>query len=280
MSEETGQDNGPHEHEHELEVGDEDRLPWLEAVEEDDGGEGGPSVAKLIVAILIGLIAIGVIVGGLFWLGNRNQPGANGEIIAAPEGDYKVRPENPGGMNVSGEGEVAAQASAGQTPQGNLALNAPEAPVTQGGGQHQAAQAPGAPGQAGPHPAGTGPQAPGAQASAGTPGHPGAAPAPGHPAPAPAPGRPGQPPQHPAPQAPAAGGGATIQLGAFSSQAAANQAWTNLSGRFRYLAPLSHNVVSVQVGGRTLYRLRASGAAAADVCRRLQVAGEACSTVG
>ena len=248
MSHETGQDNGRDAEE--LEVGDEDRLPWLEAVEEDDGGEGGPSVAKLIAAIVIGLVAIGVIVGGLFWLGNRNQPGANGEIIAAPEGDYKVRPENPGGMNLSGEGEVSAAASAGQTPQGNLALNAPEAPVTQG--PHSAAPAP-APAQT-------------AQAPAPAPAHP--APAPQHPAPA---------PQHPAPPA---GGGATIQLGAFSSQAAANQAWTNLSGRFRYLAPLSHNVAAVQVGGRTLYRLRASGADAAGVCRRLQVAGEACSTVG
>src|SRR5438045_573428 len=115
MSDETtpaGQDNG-RDHD-ELEVGDEDRLPWLEAVEEDDGEGGGPSVAKLIAAIVIGLVAIGVIVGGLFWLGNRNQPGGGNDIIAAPEGDYKVRPENPGGMNVSGEGEVAAAASAGQ----------------------------------------------------------------------------------------------------------------------------------------------------------------------
>src|SRR3954453_17093363 len=124
MGEETGQDN----HEDELEVGDEDRLPWLEAVEEDEDGEGGPSVAKLVAAIVIGLVAIGVIVGGLFWLGNRNHQGGNNEIIAAAEGDYKVRPENPGGMNVSGEGEVAAAASAGATPQGNLALNAPETP--------------------------------------------------------------------------------------------------------------------------------------------------------
>jgi hypothetical protein len=236
MSDDTtpaGQDNG-RDHE-ELEVGDEDRLPWLEAVEEDDDGDG-PSVAKLIAAIVIGLVAIGVIVGGLFWLGNRNQPGANGEIIAAPEGDYKVRPENPGGMNVSGEGEVSAAASAGQTPQGNLNLRTPEAPVT---------RAPPAP-------------APVAQA-------------PAHPAPAPA--RPAPAPQH-------AAAGPTIQLGAFSSQAGANQAWTALSGRFRYLAPLSHNVMAAQIGGRTLYRLRASGADAAGVCRRLQVAGEACSPVG
>jgi hypothetical protein len=239
----TGQDNGRDEEE--LEVGDEDRLPWLEAVEEDEDGGDGPSVAKLVAAIVIGLVAIGVIVGGLFWLGNRNQPGANGEVIAAPEGDYKVRPENPGGMNVSGEGEVAAAASAGQTPQGNLNVNAvSETPVTQA-----------------PHPAPAAP-APAAQAPAPAP-----APAPAHPAPA------------PAPQAPAAAG-ATIQLGAFSSQAAANQAWSALAGRFRYLAPLSHNVVAAQVGGRTLYRLRASGADAAGICRRLQVAGEACSTVG
>jgi len=242
---ETGQDNGRHDDE--LEVGDEDRLPWLEAVEEDDGGSDGPSVAKLIAAIVIGLVAIGVIVGGLFWLGNRGQPGASGDVIAAPEGDYKVRPENPGGMNVSGEGEVAAAASAGQTPQGNLNVDAvPETPVTQ------------APRPAAPAPA------PAAQAPGAAPARPAPAPAPPRPAPAPAP----------------AAGGVTIQLGAFSSQASANQAWSSLAGRFRYLAPLSHNLVPVQSGGRTLYRLRASGADAANVCRRLQVAGEACSVVG
>ena len=36
---------------------DEDRLPWLEAVEDED--EGGPSALKLIVAVVIGLVAIG-----------------------------------------------------------------------------------------------------------------------------------------------------------------------------------------------------------------------------
>ena len=74
--------------------------------------------------------------------------------------------------------------------------------------------------------------------------------------------------------------GPTIQLGAFSSAAAANSAWTALAARFRYLAPLGHGVVPVQAGGRTLYRLRASGPDAAGICRRLQAAGEACSPVG
>ena len=78
----------------------------------------------------------------------------------------------------------------------------------------------------------------------------------------------------------AAAAGPTIQLGAFSSQASANNAWRALSGRFRYLPPLGHSVVAVQSGGRTLYRLRASGADAGSICRRLQVAGEDCAVVG
>ncbi|MBV8685475.1 MAG: SPOR domain-containing protein [Alphaproteobacteria bacterium] len=224
----------------------EDRLPWLEAVEEDEGGEG-PSALKLIVAVLIGLAAIGGIVGGLFWLGNRDgRTTADGapEVIAAPQGDYKVRPDKPGGMAVEGEGDTAFAASAGADPKGQINTNAvPEAPVTQG--QRPA------------------PAAPAAQAPA-----PVAKPA-------------AQAPQAPAPAAPATGAasGATIQLGAFPNGAAAEKAWKGLSGRFAYLAPLSHSVVSANVNGKTWYRLRASGPGAAGVCGRLQVAGEQCLKV-
>ena len=202
-------------------MGDEDRLPWLEAVEEDEE-RSGPSIVKLAVGAVIGLVAIAVMGGGLFWLADRNREGGNNTLIAAPEGDYKVKPAQPGGMNVAGEGDTAFAASEGAEPKGQINTNAvPEAPVT---------QAPAAP-------------------------------------------RPPQP--APAQAAP----GATIQLGAFSSQAGANQAWSGLSGRFGYLAPLSHSVVPVASGGRTLYRLRASGPDAAGICRRLQIAGEACSVV-
>jgi hypothetical protein len=216
---------------------DEDRLPWLEAVDEDDD-ENGPSPLKLIVAVLIGLAAIGLIVGGLFWMGNRQPETGEPELITADAGDYKVRPDDPGGMRVEGQGDTSFAASTGSEPKGTINVNAvPEAPIS---------KAPAAPA---PPPV--------------------AAPAP-KPKPVPA-----------APAAPAAtAAAASIQLGAFSSNASAEQAWKALSGRFKYLAPLSHSVTSVKVGGKTLYRLRAGGPNASGVCGRLRVAGETCVSIG
>lgn len=218
---------------------DEDRLPWLEAVEEEDEGEG-PSLAKLVAFVVIGLAAIGLIVGGIFWMGDRGgNPTGEPELIKAAEGDYKVKPDEPGGMKVEGEGDTAFAASEGETPKGAIDMSAvPEAPVTP------------------------------AQPKAAAPKEPAAAPkaAPKAAAPAPAP-------------APAAGGGGTIQLGAFSSQAGANGAWKALASRFTYLSPLSHSVTPVESGGKTLYRLRASGPGADNLCARLRVAGEACVSI-
>ena len=236
-------------------IDDGDRLPWLEAVEDENTGEG-PSALKLIAAVVIGLVAIGLVVGGLFWLGNRGgTAGTDGEaeLVEAPDGPYRVAPDNPGGMQVEGQGGTAHKASEGQQPQGNLSMVVPETPV--------APQPKAAPGQAA-----------GGQQQAAAGGQPKAAPGqpqqPARPAPAPV----------PAP-APAGASGPAIQLGAFSSQAAAESAWRAMSGRFRDLAPLSHSVSPVQAYGRTLYRLRASGAGSADVCRRLAVAGESCVAV-
>jgi cell division septation protein DedD len=82
--------------------------------------------------------------------------------------------------------------------------------------------------------------------------------------------------------APAAAGSAMIQLGAFSSDAAAAKAWTNLSKRFAYLADLNKSVSPAKVGDGTVYRLRvAAGTAAnaANLCGKLRVAGENCVIV-
>ena len=237
---------------------EEDRLPWLEAVEDDDDKDG-PGAGKLIASVLIGLVAIGLIVGGLFWLGDQTRGGGDAvdgapEVIAAPEGDYKVKPADPGGMKVEGEGDTAFAASEGADPKGAIDVDAmPEAPVNA------------APKQAQPQPKPAPTQT--AQQKAAPP-----APAPkAQPAPAPAPATPATPA--------AAGGGATVQLGAFSSQASANSAWKALSGRFKYLEPLTHSVTTTNVGGKTLYRLRASGPGASNLCGRLRVAGESCVVV-
>jgi SPOR domain len=220
-----------------------DRLPWLEAVEED-GGEGGPSALKLIVAVLIGLAAIGGIVGGIFWLSNRDGAATGApELIKAPEGAYKVKPDSPGGMAVEGQGETAFDAAQGGTPNASIDTSAvAETPVTgQPKAQAPAAQEP--PLLKAPPPT----NVPAAKAET--------------PAPSPA------------------AGGATIQLGAFPNGAAAEKAWKALSGRFSYLSPLSHSVVAAQVNGKTYYRLRAIGPGAAGICGRLKVAGEQCLKV-
>jgi hypothetical protein len=230
-----------------------DRLPWLEAVEEDDRGDG-PSALKLIVAVLIGLVAIGGIVGGIFWIGNRgaaHRTGGEAEVIKAQPGPYKVKPNQPGGMAVEGEGDTAFQASAGADPKGKINTNAvPEAPVQKG--QPQA-------------------QPPAQQTAQAQP----------QPQPKAADKKPATikaPPPSNAPPA-AAPGGATIQLGSFPSSAMAEKAWKAMAARFSYLAPLSHSVVSAEVGGKTWYRLRASGPDAAGICGRLKVAGEQCLRV-
>jgi cell division septation protein DedD len=235
---------------------DDDRLPWLEAVDEDETRDG-PSAAKLIAFVVIGLVAIGLIVGGLFWMGNRGNEGgeavagagagADDTLIAAPQGDYKMKPSDPGGMKVEGQGGTALAASEGAEPKGQINVNAvTEAPVT---AQPRAAQ---------PAPAQTPTQV-----------------AVARPTPTPAPAA--TPAAQPA--VAAAGGGATIQLGAFDSAATANSAWKAMSGRFKYLAPLSQSVMTANVKGKTYYRLRASGAGARDICRRLEVAGETCIVV-
>jgi cell division septation protein DedD len=218
---------------------DDDRLPWLEAVEEDDAKDG-PGAAKLIAFVVIGLLVIGLVVGGVFWMrspdGGPAAPVGEPEMIAAPEGDYKVKPDDPGGMKVEGKGDTAYAASEGANPEGVINVDAaPEAPVTAAPKQQ----------------------------------------------PAPAAAAPKQAPAAPAPARPAApaAGGATVQLGAFSSQAGANNAWKALSTRFKYLAPLTHNVIPATVNGKTLYRLRASGADARNLCGRLRVAGESCVVV-
>ena len=252
---------------------EEDRLPWLEPVEEE-GADEGVSAGRLIAGLVVALIVLGFIVGGVYWLKQRaGGPGtsaADPTLIAAAPGPYKVKPADAGGMQVKGQGDSSYAASEGADPNAKIDLAAiPEAPVARAKPAEAAKPAPAtAPAPAKPTEIAAAKPAPVAPKPAPVVAKP-------TPAPAPAPAK-----AETASAAPSAGG-AQIQLGALDSQAKAEAAWKSLSGRYAYLSALPHSVVKADVGGKTYYRLRASaGGQASSVCSKLKVAGEACAVVG
>lgn len=70
-----------------------------------------------------------------------------------------------------------------------------------------------------------------------------------------------------------------VQLGAFSSEAKAREAWQTAAGRFAALRSLTPQVSATTRADARLYRLQAtlrSEADARELCRTLQAAGQAC----
>jgi len=102
---------------------DDQGLPWLEGVDDEEGPRGvsGP---KMIAALIIVAVAASVIAATFFWVG-RSRPAVTGapELIAAAPGPYKVRPDDPGGLDVAGESETAYSTSAGEDPDAALDMN-------------------------------------------------------------------------------------------------------------------------------------------------------------
>jgi hypothetical protein len=244
---------------------DEDRLPWLEPVEEELE-EGGGISSRLIIWLVAGLLLVALIVGGFLWMRSGDEAGAGeGALINAPDAYYKERPAED--APDTADDEIVYSASKGNEVESMIDTSGTaETPVNV-----DRAQAPEAGAAAAPPPTmskNAPAAAPKATAPAAAPPAPKAVAKPVAPAPAPA-------------AAPSSGGGSgTIQLGAFSSQAKANAAWKNLAGRFSFLSGLTQSVVPVQSGDKTLYRLRASGGDARDICGRLRTAGESCSVIG
>lgn len=104
-----------------LALGDDDvRLPWLEGDDDDLEDERGSGFGQGMLLVLLGLVAIGVLVGGLFWA-TRHKPDeqlvADGGVIAAPKQPYKVKPANPGGEVVAGTGDTSFAVAEGKSSQ-------------------------------------------------------------------------------------------------------------------------------------------------------------------
>lgn len=227
--------------------GDEDRLPWLESAEDDY--REGPAWGIIIVLVLAGLAAIAGIIWGVHWYRNQPVDTGTGATIAAPPGDYKVKPDEPGGMKVEGEGETALATSQGGQL-GNASINLGAAPETPIQGT-----------KAGP---GAAPQVQGGAVAIPASGGKLAATRPNV-------------PQGAMPTG--SGGGALVQIGSFPSAAEAQSEWASKAKRFGYLAPLGHSVERAEVRGNTVFRLRVnagSAGAAQTLCGKLKVAGEAC----
>jgi hypothetical protein len=109
---------------------DDGQLPWLQAVEDEDEPTG-LSARKMLAALAVVLLAGLLVAATFFWLGRRDTV-VNGppELIKAEPGPYKVKPPNPGGLDIAGESETAFETSAGEDKDAQLDLSkVPEAPV-------------------------------------------------------------------------------------------------------------------------------------------------------
>lgn len=90
----------------------------------------------MLAALLVVLAAAAIVAATFFWLGRRQQI-VNGppELIRAPAQPYKVKPPNPGGLDITGESQTAFETSAGEDKDAQLDLNKmsgspPPKPVT------------------------------------------------------------------------------------------------------------------------------------------------------
>ena len=213
-----------------------EQLPWLEAVDDEDG-PGGVPARRMLAALLVVLVAVAMVAGTFFWMGRRDGGETAGapELIRAEAGPYKIKPTDPGGLDVAGDSETAFETGAGQDTDAQLDLSkAPEEPI--------AAPKP-APE---PKPAFSDDTSKGAKAAQAEP----------------------EP-------APTGGKGSVIQLGAFANRAQAERAWSALSARFPSVGSMTKLVIPFS-GGIRLRAGAGSPAEAKQACQALKVAGENC----
>ena len=212
-------------------------LPWLEAVDDEDGPSGVPA-RRMLAALLVVVLAVALVSVTFFWLGRSNPASVGGapELIRAEPGPYKVRPTDPGGLDVAGESETAFETSAGQDTDAQLDMSkTSEEPIAR------------------PKPPEPKPE----PAAAAQPAKPPKATQP-----------------EPAPVA-TAGKGSVIQLGAFANRAQAERAWSALSARFPSVGAMNKMVIPFS-GGIRLRAAASSPADAKAACQALKVAGENC----
>src|SRR3954453_3533269 len=94
-------------------------LPWLEGVEDEDEP---PAVSgrKMLAALVLVLLGVAIVAGTLFWIGRQDHGSGPPQLIKAEPGPYKVRPDNPGGLDVAGDSGTAYATGAGEDSDAQL----------------------------------------------------------------------------------------------------------------------------------------------------------------
>ena len=214
-------------------AGQDERLPWLESPDDDDFAQDRHNTGGLIRLVLVGLVLLGGIVGGIWWLTHRATQEAvvaDGSLVPAEPGPYKVPPTDPGGKQFAGTGDQTYVVLDGQSRAPQLA-GSEAVPV------------------AVPTPVPQPTASPSTKPSAATSAEPAAR-------------------------------GVGVQVGAYSSKAAAEAGWTKLVSQSNgALSGVSHRIITGTADIGTVYRLQAVAgdtAGATALCGRLKASGIAC----
>jgi hypothetical protein len=219
---------------------DEERMPWLREVEDEDASSG-ISAGRMLIALLVVLLVAAAVAGSFFWLGHRDVDGdGQPELIRAPQTPYKVKPPTVGGLDVAGESQTTFETSAGQNVSGQL--DASKLSETQA-----VAASPAAPAKTPPRQ-----EAKTAATTAAT---------------------------SAADSNAAPTDGSVVQLGAYRNPAQAERAWLALTSRFPQLSGSQKIVVPYSAGASSGYRLRAAASSPGEakaLCDALQAGGEGC----
>jgi len=240
---------------------------------------------RLMIAGSLGAVVVAWFAAST-WLGGG---GAEVPVVQAESGPMRVKPANPGGLQVPGADNTIFSSNGGngedklapppQTPD-LQALRAPPQPTP--------APKPAEPAKLAAAPSLPPPAEPTAEAA-----KPPAGPAAPKPlavmaAPKPVPAADGHAlgvvatDRRPTQPATGASHGALVQLGALSSEQAAHEEWGLLAKRLpQFLAGKQPSVSKVEHDGRTYWRLRAGGfadtAQATTFCQRMRAKGASCS---
>lgn len=79
----------------------------------------------MLLGLLVVLFVAAAVSATFYWLGSRNSATVGGpELIRAPANPYKVKPADPGGLDIAGESQTTFETSAGKDVDSRLNLGA------------------------------------------------------------------------------------------------------------------------------------------------------------